>query len=197
MTAKTHPAYTYACGLRDGTIECGRYVKKQASLFCAIFEGNDPDWVVDRKRLTKIGKLLKMMVMPNGPRAGQTIYEATTGYQWTLYAATLCVVSRKDTGKRRYELAVLEIARKNFKTFTIAVLFILLMLLEPRFSRLFSVAPDGTLSKEVKVAVEAILKSSPALWPEEDVGRYFKILRTEVRCKLTDMYGSVSLLLYR
>ena len=95
MTAKTHPAYTYACGLRDGTIECGRYVKKQASLFCTIFEGNDPDWVVDRRRLTKIGKLLKMMVMPNGPKAGQTVYEATTGYQWTLYAATLCVVSRK------------------------------------------------------------------------------------------------------
>lgn len=186
MTAKTHPAYSCACGLRDGTIECGRYVKKQASIFCTIFEGKDPDWMVNEKRLAKIGRLLKMMVMPNGPKAGQTIYETTTGYQWMLYAAALCVVSRKDRDKRRYELVVMEIARKNFKTFTIAVLFILLMLMEPRFSRLFSVAPDGTLSKEVKVAVESIIKSSPALWPEEDVGRYFKILRTEVRCKLTD-----------
>ncbi len=35
---------------------------------------------------------------------------------------------------------LLEIARKNFKTFTSAVIFIIALLICPKFSRLFSVA---------------------------------------------------------
>lgn len=77
---------------------------------------------------------------------------------------------------------MLEISRKNFKTFYSAVLFILLLLTEPKFSRFFSVAPDLKLSSELKVAIRKIIKSSPALADE----KIFKVLRSEVRCKLTD-----------
>ena len=71
---------------------------------------------------------------------------------------------------------ILEIGRKNFKTFTIATIFVLLFLLEPKFSKFYSVAPDGALSREVKTAIEEILKSSPLVYLHQEKPR-FKILR--------------------
>jgi phage terminase large subunit-like protein len=59
-------------------------------------------------------------------------------------------------------------------------IFIIGLLLEPQFSRFFSVAPDYKLSNELKLAVRKILKSSPVL-----INR-FKIKRDMVECKLTD-----------
>ena len=56
------------------------------------------------------------------------------------------------------------------------------MLTDPQFSRFFSVAPDLKLSKELQIAIKKIIKSSPLL-AEEDV---FKLLRSEIRCLLTD-----------
>ena len=76
----------------------------------------------------------------------------------------------------RYETVILEIGRKNFKTFTIATIFVLLFLLEPKFSKFYSVAPDGALSREVKTAIEEILKSSPLVYLHQEKPR-FKILR--------------------
>ena len=85
---------------------------------------------------------------------------------------------------RYYVTAVLEIARKNFKTFNSAVIFILLMLTEPDFSRFFSVAPDLALSSELKGAIRKIIKVSPALYDELEPA--FKILRSQIICLLND-----------
>lgn len=75
--------------------------------------------------------------MAKGPCAGQSIYKSLVGYQWLLITAVICTVRRDDMRKRRYETALLEICRKNGKTFTVAVLFILLFYLEPAYSRFF------------------------------------------------------------
>lgn len=114
--------------------------------------------------------------MPRGLKAGKSIYECSCGYQWLLYASALCVVYRENPNKRRYETVILEVGRKNFKTFTIATIFVLLFLLEPKFSKFYSVAPDGALSREVKTAIEEILKSSPFIYQNKNRYR-FKILR--------------------
>ena len=52
----------------------------------------------------------------------------------------------------------------------------LLFLLEPKFSKFYSVAPDGALSREVKTAIEEILKSSPLVYQNKGTPR-FKVLR--------------------
>ncbi len=52
----------------------------------------------------------------------------------------------------------------------------LLFLLEPKFSKFYSVAPDGALSREVKTAIEEILKSSPLVYQNKGMPR-FKVLR--------------------
>ena len=154
-----------------------RYVKLQAAQWLDIVEGRDPEARVDNKAYERICKLLRLMIHPD---IGCDMYKGLEDYAWLLITAVFCTKDRK--GNRFYETAVLEIARKNFKTFNAAVIFILLMLTEPRFSRFFSVAPDLKLSSELKLAIRKIIKSSPAL--EEDEA--FKILRSEVRCKITD-----------
>lgn len=181
-----HRSYQYAAEVVEGVVEAPKYVIAQAQEFLAIARDEDPEFCINLKILKKINKLLKLMVMPKGLKAGQSIYNATIGYQWLFYTATLCVVYREDPQRRRYETALLEIARKNFKTYTIAVLFILLFFLEPKFSKFFSVAPDGTLSREVKSAIEEILKASPALRPEEEPERYFKIRLNDITYKPND-----------
>ena len=79
-----------------------------------------------------------------------------------------------------YQTAILEIARKNYKTFVSAVIFIIGMLTLPRFSRLFSVAPDYKLSNELRLACRKIIKVSPAL------EKHFKVMRDMISCKATD-----------
>jgi len=110
--------------------------------------------------------------------------EGLEDYAWLLIVATLCTKLKNDKNLdiRYYVTAVLEICRKNFKTFNAGVIFILLMLTDPQFSRFFSVAPDLKLSKELQLAIRKIIKVSPAL-ADEGV---FKILRSEIRCLLTD-----------
>lgn len=187
MEIKSHPSYQYAAKVVSGEICAPQYVCLQAQEFKRIADDQDPEFCINLKTANKIDKLLKLMVMPKGLKAGQSIYAASVGYQWLFYIATLCVVYREHHKRRRYETAVLEIARKNFKTYTIAVLFLLLFFLEPKFSKFFSVAPDGTLSREVKAAIEEIIKASPALRPEEEPERHFKIRLNDITFKPKDI----------
>ena len=178
MRIEKSPAVLYArwCLTADNR-KAPRYVKKQAEQWLEIVEGRNPAAYIDIKVYGKICGILKLMVHPD---LGCSMYDGLEDYAWLLIIAVFC--TRCPDGRRYYQTALLEIARKNFKTFTAAVIFILLMLTEPQFSRFFSVAPDLKLSSELKVAIRKIIKSSPML-SNEDV---FKILRGEIRCKLTD-----------
>ncbi len=115
------------------------------------------------------------------PDLGSPMYIGLEDYAILFVYALFCTKCRRDN-LRYYETGLLEIARKNFKTFTSAVIFIIGLLTEPQFSRFFSVAPDLTLSSELQVAIKKIIKSSPYLADE----KIFKLMRKEVRCKLTE-----------
>ena len=171
-----HKSYAYADKVVKNEIPAPKYVIKQCEEFLKICDGKDERYFLDEQKLNQIDDILKLLVMPRGLKAGNSIYECSCGYQWLLYAAALCVVHRENPNRRRYETVVLEVARKNFKTFTIATIFILLFLLEPKFSKFYSVAPDGALSREVKTAIEEILKSSPLVYQNKGTPR-FKVLR--------------------
>ena len=153
-----------------------KYVKLQMREFIKICKGKDDKYIISQDKLKKLINILKILIMPKGLKAGQTLYECTTGYQWLFYTAILCTVYRDNPGKRRYETGVLEICRKNFKTYTIATIFILLFLTEPKFSKFYSVAPDGALSREIREAMSETIRSSPLIYEHKDKKR-FKILR--------------------
>lgn len=172
------PAVQYAkwC-IESDNEKAPHYVKLQAQQWLNLVDGGTTDVYVDEKAYDKICKLLKLMAHPD---LECSIFDGLEDYQWLLITAVFC--TKYIDGRRYYETALLEIARKNFKTFTAAVVFLLLMLTEPHFSRFFSVAPDLKLSSELKVAIRKIIKSSPALADDA----VFKVLRSEIRCKLTD-----------
>lgn len=186
MSLKNHPAYVYAKEAAKGKIDTPEYVKKQCKVFVSIADGKDKKYCIDENKVDVIGKLLKVLIVPKGLKAGNSCADVLSGFQWLFIIAILCTVYRDDPSKRRYERAILEIARKNGKTFLIAVLFILLFLIEPKFSKFYSVAPDGSLSREVKTAIEEIIQSSPVTNGSYAGKRKFKILRDYIHCNLTE-----------
>lgn len=153
-----------------------KYVKLQMREFMRLCEGKDKKYKVSVAKIKQIEDLLKLLVMPKGLKAGQSLYKCSTGYQWLVYTASLAVVYRDNPQKRRFETVLLEICRKNFKTFTIGTLFIILFITEPKFSQFYSVAPDGSLSREIREAISQILRSSPLVYKYKGKAR-FKILR--------------------
>lgn len=160
-----------------------KYVRLQMKDFMRICEGKDRKYKISESKLNTFINILKILNMPKGIKAGQSIYECAVGYQWLFWVATLCVVYRSDESRRRYETGVLEICRKNFKTYTIAVIIIVLFLTEPQFAKFYSVAPDYQLSSEVREAIAETLRSSPLVYEYKDQKR-FKILRDYIQFKL-------------
>lgn len=170
------------------------YVKRQAKLWIDIADGKDDEAYVDESAYEKICGLLKIIIHPD---LRCSMYDSMEEYAWFFIIAALCTMCREGTEPyedsgvnfknqkiRYYTTALLEICRKNYKTFNSAIIFIILMLTEPEFSRFFSVAPDLKLSSELQVALKKILKSSPVLCDEIDPA--FKVLRSSIRCLITD-----------
>lgn len=157
-----------------------KYVRLQMKIFIKVCDGKDKKYIVSEKKVKQVENILKILNMPKGLRAGESLYNCTTGYQWLFYIAILCTVYRDNEEKRRYETGVLEICRKNFKTYTIATIFIILFLTEPKFSKFYSVAPDGSLSREIREAIAETIRSSPLVYEYKDQKR-FKILRDYIQ----------------
>ena len=162
-----------------------KYVKKQCKKFINIADGKDNKYYLNEEKVKQIENILKLLIMPKGLKAGKSLYECTAKYQWLFYISILAIVHRDNPDKRKYETAILEISRKNFKTYTVGTLFILLFLMEPKFSKFFSVAPDGTLSREIKEAISETLKASPLVFAHNGEPR-FKILRDFITFKLKE-----------
>lgn len=180
-TTTKHPAVEYAENVVAGRVRAPKYVKLQCEDFLNTWAGNNDKYMINQTLLKKIYKILKVLKMAKGPRAGKSIYKSLVGYQWLLITAVICTVEREDKRKRRYETALLEICRKNGKTFVVAVLFILLFYLEPSYSRFFSVAPDGALAKEIKEAIEPLITTNIDVFEEGE----FKVLRDYILHKPT------------
>lgn len=183
MTTTKNKAITYARAVVNKKIEAPKYVIKQCADFLNIADGKNENYVISQKKTKQIEQILKLLNMPKGLKAGQNLYECSTSYQWLLYISALAVVYRENPEKRRYETVILEIGRKNFKTYTVGTLFIILFLTEPQFSKFFSVAPDGSLSREVREAIAETLKASPLIY-EHNGNKRFKILRDYISCTL-------------
>lgn len=170
----------------EGKVNAPKFVKLQVKEFLSIANNKDSRYKIDENKVRTIGELLKLLIMPKGLKANATVYDAMASFQWLFIIAILCTVERDNPDKRRYENAIMEICRKNGKTFLIAVLFILLFFIEPKFSKFYSVAPDGSLSREIKTAIEEILRSSPAMLGKMNGKEKFKMLRDYIHCNITE-----------
>lgn len=177
MSIEKTTAYKYALSCtEEGNDKVGRYIKKQAVNWLEIADGRSGTAYVNEKEWERIKGILTLMMHPD---TGKNMLVSLEPYALWLIMAVFCTF-RRDNGRRLYTTALLEISRKNYKTFTSAVIFIIAMLCEARFSRLFSVAPDYKLSSELRLAVRKIIKVSPLLV------KHFKITREMITCQLTD-----------
>lgn len=111
--------YEYALKVINGEIPAPKYVIKQCELFKDISDGKSDKYIIHEKKVKQIENILKLLIMPKGLKAGKTLYECNTGYQWLFDIAVLCTVNRDNPKKRRYETAILEVARKNFKALSL------------------------------------------------------------------------------
>lgn len=176
-----HPAIKYAESVVKEKVRAPKYVKLQCQNFLNDAYGKSEKYCINEKLLDKIYTILKILKMAKGPSAGKSIYKSLGGYQWLMITAVICTVYKNDNRKRRYETALLEICRKNGKTFVVAVLFILLFYIEPAYSRFFSVAPDGALAREIKEAIEPLIAANADVFEDGE----FKVLRDYILHKPT------------
>ncbi len=179
MTIAESPAVKYAewC-IEENNRKAPKYVKKQCKVFLDIVYGRDNEAYADEKAFRLICKILKLIIHPD---LHKPLLKCLEGYAWILIAAAFCIRNKEDN-TRYYRTILLEICRKNFKTFNSAVIILIGMLINGKFGRYFSVAPDLKLSKELQIALKKLIKSSPAL----NDGTVFKTLRSETRCLLTE-----------
>ena len=157
-----------------------KYVKIQCQKFLKIYDDQDELSIFDHKKAEKIEKLLTLINVPKGEGAGKTVINTLTGFQWLLLVAPFCVMQRADPSKRQYENIILEICRKNAKSYVSALICLILMILEPKFSRFFTVSSTGALSRETFKQIKEFVKVSPAL------EKHFKLMRDDIKCLLTD-----------
>lgn len=163
--------------------EVPKYVQLQCEEFLKIVNG-ETNYHINNEMLTKMEKLFKIIIMPTGKKTGRPVFDSLAGFQCLFFVAVWCVYHNDDFTKRRYENVILELARKNGKTFLIALLFILALMTEVKFSRLFSCAPDGALSREVYQLIQQLISMSPKIqkWKKKDL---FKITRDKLTCNAT------------
>lgn len=160
-----------------------KYVQLQCKEFLRIVNG-ETAYHINSDALLKMEKLFKIIIMPTGKQTGKPVFDSLVGFQCLFFVAVWCVYHNDDDTKRRYENVILELARKNGKTFLIALLFILALMTEVKFSRLFSCAPDGSLSREVYQLIQQFISMSPKIqkWKKKDL---FKITRDKLTCHAT------------
>lgn len=176
MNIRDHKAYQYAVSVANGDTPTGKYIIKECKKFLQELDNPDSKFFIDEDEVEKITNLTKLINMASGPAAGKSAHDALAGFQWYFIINALCWKHKSNTEKRRYEKSVLLIARKSGKSFLVGLIFIILLLIEPKFSEFYSVAPDKELSSIVKKELEQMISSSPLL------SKHFQTTRAETRC---------------
>lgn len=171
---KESKAYQYAVDcVREDNVNVGKYVKKQCQEFLDCI--NSDKYYIDERSLKITEGFLQLInIMPN-----KSAYENLAGFQWFLIVNVLCV-KRKSNNKRRYELSIMLIARKNGKTMISSLMFMLLMLLSEPRAEYYSIAPDRELSGQLYKEFVKLIENSPQM------SKYFKVLRSEIRCTINN-----------
>ena len=132
---KNSKAYKYATDcVREDNLNINKYVKKQCQEFLDCVDSEH--YYIDEKALKITEGFLKLInIMPN-----KNAYDNLAGFQWFFIVNVFCV-KRKSNNKRRYELSILLIGRKQGKTMISSLMFMLLMLQSEPRAEYYSVAP--------------------------------------------------------
>lgn len=164
-------------------------VKKQCSIFVLDYYENqykdDFEFCFCEKKIKKINNLLKLFNYATGFVAGRQVLEGLEGFQALFLCAIFGWRYKKNKKKFRYRDVILFIPRKNAKSFIAALVILLLMLTEQKFSEFYSICIDRDLAKETRKAMAQLISASP------DIAKHFFVSDSEIgiiKCKVTNSY---------
>ena len=163
----------------DGKFLTNRYIKAISKKFIyEIDHQEEIDYFFDYGTADKIMNIMKLINFATGAVAGQSLYEACVGYQYFFVLNIFCWKGKDRPDKRRYEICLLWIARKNSKSVNSALIMVILMLLEPRYSEFYLCANTREQAKIVYNETKKLIESSPFILDK------FDIKRDTITCKL-------------
>lgn len=182
-------AQRYARNVTEGREPTTKEVIKQCSWFLQDVckqEEDDFKYYMDHKKLKIVEGLLKLMNFATGLGVvGKSIFDGLEDFQAFFIVNVFGWRFKENPQKSRYRDITLFIPRKNAKTFLCALIVIILMLIEQKYSEFYSICLDRELAGEVKKAIKQILEASPY------VGKRFKVpesLKGQIKCKLTNSF---------
>lgn len=143
------------------------------------------EFILDEKRLLKINNILKLMNFATGHVEGKQVLENLADFQCFFLTNIFGWRFKENRKKFRYRQSTLYIARKNAKTALIAIVFLLLMLTEQKFSEFYSICLTKDLAAEIKKVMSQLIGASPLLKKRFQVS----LSKTgTIKCKLTDSF---------
>jgi phage terminase large subunit-like protein len=164
-------------------------VKKQCEIFLDDYNNrqyqSEFGFYFDKDKLKIINDLLKLMNFATGFVAGKQVLECLAPFQCFFIVNIFGWRFKDNKDKFRYNDNTLFIARKNSKTATIALVFILLMLTEQQYSEFYSICLTKELASEIKKIMAQIINASPL------IKKYFTISLPKtgrITCNLTHSY---------
>jgi len=182
-------AKRYAIDVVSGKEVTTSEVKRQCEWFLQDLQKQKEDdfpYYLDENELIKVEGILSLLNFATGLGVvGKPILYNLWDFQCFFLANIFGWRFKEDHKKFRYRDVTLYIARKNAKTFICALILIILMLTEDKYSEFYSICLDRDLAGEVKKAMMQIIEASPA------VSKYFKLSTTlsgKIVCKLTDSF---------
>lgn len=164
-------------------------VKKQCEIFLSDLKKQNQDdfpYFLSEKKILVVEGILKLLNFATGLGVvGKPILYGLHDFQSFFLTNIFGWRFKEDINKYRYRDVTLFIPRKNTKTFLCALILIILMLTEDKYSEFYSICLDRELAGEVKKAMTQIIQASPA------IEKYFKLSTTlsgKITCKLTNSF---------
>lgn len=166
---------------KEVIIQCNLFMKELEKQY-----DDDFPYYFDEDAISVVEGILKLLNFATGLNViGLSILEGLEDFQAFFIANIFGWRFKNDAERYRYRDVTLFIPRKNAKTFICALILIILMLTEAKYSEFYSICLDRELAGEVKKAMTQIIQASPA------VEKHFKMSTTlsgRITCKLTNSY---------
>lgn len=182
-------AYEYMEKVLDDDFPAGWEIKAQCKKLKQLWDidqyNEDFKYYFDLKEMKKICGLLKLLNFATGYVAGKPIYENLSPYQSFLIVNLFGWRYKDRPYKFKYNDITVFVARKNAKTATIGIIYILLMLTDQDYSEFYSICLNRELAGEIRKSMVQILGASP------HIKKHFKVSESflgKLECKITKSF---------
>lgn len=179
----------YAEAVLSGEEITTKEVKIQCRWFLEDLEkqhNDDYPYYFDEEEVLKVEGIISLLTFVTGIGViGVPMLEKLAAFQAFFLVNVFGWRFKNDQFRFKHRDVTLFIPRKNAKTFICALVFIILMLTEDKYSEFYSICLDRELAGEVRKAIQQIIEGSPA------IHKYFvipKTLSSKIVCKLTKSF---------